>query len=204
MRKLAALLLPLLLACGHPSSELMRRQPPPPLALELAVPDAPDQPNLKRIYEAAFREAFGAGLTPTPANQAETIQLIVVVGRRTERTEAEAKRNATMGMAGSVAARSPLGLVNDTLGAKAGYEGEVERLGYRPREINGQVLLMVGGKQGFTERLSLEPPAILKHMRSLGEQNRTAEGIMAEEGRALALETLALLKRHFGWVPPRP
>jgi len=43
---------------------------------------------------------------------------------------------------------------------------------------------------------------ILNHMRPLGENDRTIEGILAEESRAVALETLALLKQKFGWVPP--
>ncbi len=41
-----------------------------------------------------------------------------------------------MGMAGSVAARSPLGLVNDTLGASGLTKVRWSGLGYRPLEVS--------------------------------------------------------------------
>jgi len=78
----------------------------------------------------------------------------------------------------------------------------VERLGYRPGLLSGQVVVLRVGKDGFQETLKLDPMAIVKRMRALGENDRTLAGILAEEGRALALESLALLQKQVGWEPP--
>jgi hypothetical protein len=183
--------------------ELLRKQPSPALSLELALPDSPDAAAMKRAYLAAFREEFAHGLASDPAqSESERIQFIVVVGQRTVRTETEANVNTGADRASAVATRSPFGLLRSALGPKSGYESQVERLGYRPCVITGQVVLLKPGTDGFQETLRLESMPIMKHLRPLGENDRTTEGLLAEEGRAVALETLALLKKKFGWTPP--
>jgi len=191
------------LAGARPSADLLRKQPSPALALELSLPDSTDSVAMKRAYSAAFREQFAAGLLADPNPPAsERIQFIVMIGQRTVRTETEANVNTGMDRAAAVATRSPFGLLRSAIGPKSSYENQVERLGYRPSVITGQVVLLKPGKDGFQETLRLESMPILNHMRPLGENDRTIEGILAEESRAVALETLALLKQKFGWVPP--
>jgi hypothetical protein len=193
----------LTLAGARPPAELLRKQPSPVLSLELALPDSPDAAAMKRAYLAAFREAFAHGLaSETVPAEPERIQFIVVVGQRTVRTATEANVNTGVDQASSVATRSPFGLLRSAFGPKSAYESQVERLGYRPCVITGQIVLLKPGKDGFQETLRLEPMSILKHMSPLGENDRTTEGLLAEEGRAVALETLALLKKTFGWTPP--
>jgi hypothetical protein len=151
---------------------------------------------------AAFREQFAHGLASDQAQAvSERIQFIVVIGQRTVRTETEANVNTGVDAAYS-ATRSPFGLLRSAVGPKYGYEGQVARLGYRPCVISGQVVLLKPGKDGFQETLRLDSMPILKHLRPLGENDRTTEGLLTEEGRAVALETLALLKKTFGWTPP--
>jgi hypothetical protein len=191
------------LAGARPSVELLRKQPSPALSLELALPDSPDAAAMKRAYLGAFRDQFAHGLaSDTPQAEPERIQFIVVVGQRIVRTETEANVNTGVDRAASVATRSPFGLLRSAVGPKSAYESQVERLGYRPSVITGQVVLLKPGKDGFQETLRLESMPILKHLRPLGENDRTTEGLLAEEGRAVALETLALLKQAFGWTPP--
>ncbi len=203
MFKSAALLMALSLACGRPTTDLLRKQPSPLLTLELALPEATDPAAMKHAYLAAFQEGLGSGLAPSGTlPDAERIQLIVIVGGRTIRTQLEANLNAGVDMAGAVTSGSPLRVVQSSLRPDSAYEGQVQRLGYRPAEITGQIVLLKAGKDGFQESLRLTPMPILKHMRSLGESEREANGILAEEGRAVALETLALLKKKYGWEPP--
>jgi hypothetical protein len=193
----------LTLAGACPSADLLRKQPSPALSLELSLPDSADSAAMKRAYAAAFREHFaGALAADTPQAEPERIQFIVMVGQRTVRTETEAKVNTGADRAVAVATHSPIGLLRSAVGPKSAYEDQVERLGYRPCAITGQVVLLKTGKDGFQETLKLEPVPILKHMRSLGENDRTTEGILAEEGRAVALEALTLLKKKYGWAPP--
>jgi hypothetical protein len=188
---------------ARPSTDLLRKQPSPALSLELALPDSPDATVMKRAYSAAFREQFAQGLaSDTTQTEPERIQFIVMVGQRTVRTETEANINTGVDRAAAVATRSPFGLLRSVVGPKSAYESQVERLGYRPCVITGQVVLLKLGKDGFQETLRLDSMPIMKHLRPLGENDRTTEGLLAEESRAVALETLALLKKKFGWTPP--
>jgi len=196
------LMVPLVLACTRPATDLLRKQPPPPLHLELSVPDQPDSTGMKQAYAAAFREHFSKGLRDQEAARPDRIQLLVVVGNRLVRTEAENQLNTGAGQAGAVASGSPIRMLLSVAGPKSAYESQVERLGYRPGLLTSQVVLLKVGKDGFQETLKADPMAIVKRMRPLGEKDRNLEGILAEEGRALALETLALLQKKVGWEPP--
>ncbi|MFN7956988.1 MAG: hypothetical protein U0P46_01475 [Holophagaceae bacterium] len=204
MRKpmLALLALPLVLACTRPASELLRQQPHPTLYLELALPDQPEAAVMKQAYGAAFRDHFAKGLGDPEAARPDRVQLLVVVGNRLVRTEAEARLNSGVDQAGAIASGSPVRLLLSTVGPKSAYESQVERLGYRPGLLSGQIAVLRVGKDGFQETLKLDPMAIVKRMRPLGESDRNLAGILAEEGRALALESLALLQKQVGWEPP--
>jgi len=196
------LTLPTALACTRPASEVLHQQPRPALFLELALPDQPEAATMKQAYTAAFREHFAKGLGDPEAARPDRIQLLVVVGSRLVRTEAEAKLNSGLDQASAVATGSPVRLLLGAVGPKSAYESQVERLGYRPGLLSGQVVVLRVGKDGFQETLKLDPMAIVKRMRALGENDRTLAGILAEEGRALALESLALLQKQVGWEPP--
>lgn len=203
-RLLPGVALLFLAACGQPKLDL-RQQPPPQLSLELSLPETADQAEQKRAYAAAFREHFGAGLAPeaTP-DPAGSLHLLVVISQRTVRSEAEDLRNRTVDQATAVASASPLRMLHSALGPKSAYEGQVERLGYRPAALTGLVVLTLPGKAGAQESLKLEPMAVMKRMQPLGETDRTPEGFLLEEARAVALETRALLQKKFGWAPPAP
>ncbi len=201
--KALILLTPLLLACGRPVADVLRQQPAPVLSLELSLPEGPGQAELKRAYLSAFRERFGRGLDAEgTASAPERIQLIVMIGSRSSQSESDAKRDRTADQLSSVAAGSPFGLIHSAAGPRSNYEQQVERLGYRPGVITGQVLVVRTGKSSFQEYLRLDPMHIIKRMHSLGEDARNHGGIEAEEADAVARETLALLKEKLGWVPP--
>ncbi len=199
---LALLVLPLTMACTRPAFEVLRQQPRPPLYLELSLPDLPEAAVMKQAYGVAFREHFAKGLGDAETARPDRIQLLVVVGNRLVRTETEARLNTGVGQAGAVASGSPVRLLLGAVGPKSDYENQVERLGYRPGLLSGQVVVLKVGQDGFQETVKLDPMAIVKRMRPLGENERTLGGIMAEEGRALALESLAQLQKKFGWEPP--
>lgn len=201
---LVLLTLPLVLACTRPTSGVLRQQPRPALYLELALPDQAESAAMKQAYATAFRDQFAKGLGDPETARPDRIQLLVVVGNRLDRTEAEAKRNNGLDLASAAATGSPVHLLRSIVGPKSAYEGQVERLGYRPGLLSGQVVVLRVGKDGFQENLKLDPMAIVRRMRALGENDRTLPGILAEEGRALALETLALLQKQVGWEPPAP
>ena len=197
------LLMPLLLACGRPSTAVLRQQPAPVLDLEVSLPEGPGQAELRRVYLSAFHERFGRGLTADASpSDPDRIHLIVMVGSRSPQSESDAKRDRTMDQLSSVATASPFGLIHSAVGPKSNYEQQVDRLGYRPGFITGQVMVMRTGKPSFQEYLRLEPLPIIKRMHPLGEDARTHGGIEAEEADAVARETLALLKAKLGWAPP--
>lgn len=189
------------LACTKPATDDLRGQPPPVLHLEVNLPDATDRALQQGAYESAFREAFASGLTVGPSSP-DRIQLLVVVTQRFQRSDAEAKRNNTVDTV--TALTSPVSLLLHAVGPKDSYETQVERLGYRPGVPTGQVVLMKQGKGGFQRSYKLDGTAVMKRMRPLGENDRRPEIILAEEGRATALETLALLQQQAGWAPPAP
>lgn len=199
---LVLLTVPLILACSRPAAEDLRQQPRPALYLELSLPDQPEAAVMKQAYAAAFREHFAKGLGDPEAARPDQIKLLVVVGNRLVRTETEAKLNTGVDQASAIATGSPIRLLLGAVGPKSAYENQVERLGYRPGLLSGQVVLMRLGKDGFQETLKLDPMAMVKRMRPLGENDRTLAGILAEEGRALALESLAVLQKQVGWEPP--
>jgi hypothetical protein len=200
---LALLALSLFLACSRPASEALRQRPHPVLQLELSLPDQPEAGPMKRAYAAAFHEHFGKGLGEPEAGQPDSIKLLVVVGTRLVRTETETLVNTGLDQASAVASASPVRILLSAVGPTSAYEDQVERLGYRPGLLTGQIVVMRIGREGFQETLKLNPMAVMKRMRPLGENDRTLEGILAEEGRALALESLALLQKQVGWEPPR-
>jgi len=199
---LVLLTLPLVLACARPASVVLRQQPRPALYLELSLPDQAESVTMKQAYTTAFRDHFAKGPGDPETARPGRVQLLVVVGNRLARTEAEVKQNAGFGLANAAATGSPVHLLLSVVGPKSAYESQVERLGYRPGLLSGQVVVLRVGKDSFQETLKLDPMAILRRMRSLGENDRTLPGILAEEGRALALETLALLQKQVGWEPP--
>lgn len=190
------------LACTKPATDDLRRLPPPILHLEVNLPDAADRTVQQGAYETAFREEFARGLTVGAPSSPDQIQLLVVVAQRFQRSEAEAKRNNTVDTV--TALTSPVSLLLHAVSPKDIYETQVERLGYRPGVPTGQVVLMKQGKGGFQRSYKLEGTAVMKRMRPLGENDRRPEIILAEEGRATALETLALLQQQAGWAPPAP
>lgn len=197
---MAPLLVAMSLACAKPTVDDLRRQPAPVLQLEVNLPDAPDRAAQQGIYERAFREEFAGGLDVGAASHPDRIQLLVVVARRFQRNEAEAKRNNTADTVSAMT--SPVSLLLHAMGPKDGYETQVERLGYRPGAPTGEVVLMKPGKGGFQKSFKLDGTAVMKRMRPLGENDRRPEIILAEEARAVALETLALLRQQAGWAPP--
>ena len=197
-----ALVLPLLLACGRPASDLLRQRPAPPLALELSLPDGPDQADVRRAYLAAFHEQFGKGLAADPASG--HLQLLVMIGDRAPRPAAEAKRNRALDEASAVASGSPVRVLLSATEPKSDYEAAVDHLGYRPAWVTGKVVVLNSGKNGFQKELSLDPWPILYRMHPLGKTARTTGGPTTEEARAVAEQTLELLKTKLGWTPPAP
>lgn len=199
------LTLPLLLACGRPAADILHQQPAPTLSLEVSLPEGPEKAALKSAYLAAFHDQFGQGLaTDASPSAPDRLRLLVMIGDRSPRPASDDKRNRTMDQVSAVATASPLGLLHSTLGPKSDYEQQVDRLGYRPGYVTGQVVVLRIGKNGFQEYLRLNPMPIVKRMQPLGEDARATGGIMAEEGHAVAAETLALLRKKFGWAPPTP
>lgn len=203
IRNLTILAVPLLLACGRPAVEALRRQPAPHLRLEVSLPDGPDQAEARQAYLTAFRRQFGKGLaTGSEAASPDCIQLIVAVGSRKVRPQSEEDLNRELDQASAIAARSPMGLLNSRVGPRSPYESSVGALGYRPPYITGHLAVMRTGKGEFQELLRLEPLPIIYHMRPLGEEARAHGGIVIEEANAVALESLDLLKEKLGWAPP--
>ncbi len=195
-------LLPLLLACGRPATDLLRRHPAPPLSLELSLPEGPDQADVRRAYLAAFHEQFGKGLASDPAPG--HLQLLVMIGDRAPRPASEAKRNRALDEVSAVASGSPLRVLYSGTGPASDYEAAVDQLGYRPAWVTGKVVVLKSGKHGFQKELLLDPLPILYRMHPLGETARATGGPTTEEARAVAEQTLELLKTKLGWVPPAP
>lgn len=194
-----------LAGCGKPNLAVLRQQPSPKVFLEISLPDGPDQAEARKAYDGAFREQFGGGLSaPGEPAAPDRIQLLVVIGQRAARSEAESQRNTAVDQASAVATANPLRLLHSALGPKSAYDEQAERLGYRPVEPKGRIILMQAGPGGFQETITLAPLAVLKRMRPLGESDRASGGPLMEEGRAVALETLAILQTRYGWAPGRP
>lgn len=204
MRACAVLALPALLACGRPATDVLRQRPAPPLDLEVSLPEGPHPPGLKRAYLAAFQEQFQTGLArrATPSAPGR-IQLLVVIGSRAALPKSEDTRNRVMDEASALASGSPLRILHSTLSPRSDYEQAVAVLGYRPGWITGQVFLLKTGRRGFKIALPLDPMRIIQRMHPLGTEAQADGGIALQEGNAVALETLALLKKHVGWAPPR-
>lgn len=203
--KCFACLLPLLLACGRPATDLLRRHPAPPLSLELALPEGPGQADARRAYLAAFQEQLGKGLAAAGVDSdPERIQLLVMIGDRSPRPAAEAQRNRTLDQVGAVASGSPLRVLYSAAGPKSDYEAAADHLGYRPAWVTGKVVVLKPGPKGFQKELLLDPLPILYRMHPLGVEARANGGPTAEEARAVAEQTLDLLRTKLGWVPPAP
>ncbi len=193
----------LLLGCGKPALEGLRQKPGPRLFLELSLPEGPDGLAVRGVYLQAFQEYFGPGIsTDTALGGPNRLQLLVVIGQREERGALEGQVHTTVNQASALASGSPRRVLYSALAPNSAYEQEVSRLGYRPPEPTGTVVLLKTGPDGFQETLNLDTRRILRRMRPLGENDRASGEMRTEEGRAVALETLAMLEKRFGWAPP--
>ena len=215
------LMLPLLgLGCQRPEVEAFRRAPTP-IVVNLSVPpDVPSAEAVSREYAAALRARLATRATVVPegvqppAGAAELQVTIVAVRER--------GGDPTPGMVG-VATGVAVGTLNALAGNRnAVFEGfwwglwagahtaadqryEQRRLGYRPRAVNGVVILRQKGREGQEwiplAEFDIGGGEVMDRVAPLGAAERDDEfRIREEEARAFARVIVERLQDRFDWA----